>query len=47
VEYAQAISSKPHFPSKKELDDLIRDLGLTNSAAELLSAVFWVMHHAG
>ena len=35
AEYASSISSEPHFPTKKELDDLIRDLGLTKSGAEL------------
>ena len=35
---ASSTSSKPHFPTKKELDDLIRDLGLTKSGAELLTS---------
>ena len=37
AECASSTSSEPHFPTKKELDDLIRDLGLTKSAAELLT----------
>ena len=35
AEYAPSTSSEPYFPTKKELDDLIRDLGLTKSGAEL------------
>lgn len=31
-------STSPHFPNQRELDDLIRDLGLTKSGAELLSS---------
>ena len=27
AEYASSTSLKPHFPTKKELDDLIRDYG--------------------
>ena len=38
AEYAPSTSSKSHFPTKKELDDLIRDLGLTKSGAELLTS---------
>ena len=38
AEYASSISSEPHFPTKKELDDLIHDLGLTKSGAELLAS---------
>lgn len=30
------LSSEPHFPNQKEMDDLVRDLGLTKSNAELL-----------
>ena len=30
--------SKPHFPTKQELDDLIRDLGITKFEAELLTS---------
>ena len=37
AEYALSTSSESHFPTKKELDDLIRDLGLTKSGAELLT----------
>ena len=29
-------NSEPHFPSQQELDDLVRDMGLTKSNAELL-----------
>ena len=36
--YAFATSTRPHFPNKTELDDLIRDLGLTKSGAELLAS---------
>ena len=35
AEYAPSTSLEPHFPIKKELDDLIRDFGLTKSGAEL------------
>ena len=38
AEYASSTSSEPHFPIKKELDDLIRDLGLTKFGAELLTS---------
>ena len=38
VGYTQAKSSETHFPSKRELDDLTRDLGLTKSTAELLTS---------
>ena len=38
AEYAPSTSSEPHFPTKKGLDDLIRDLGLTKSGAELLTS---------
>ena len=38
AEYALPTSSVPHFPTKQELDDLIRDLGLTKSGAELLTS---------
>ena len=38
AEYALSTSLKPHFPTKKELDDLIRDLGLTKFGAELLAS---------
>ena len=37
-DYTPGTSSKPHFPNKTELDDLIRDLGLTKSGAELLTS---------
>ena len=36
--YAFATSTRPHFSNKTELDDLIRDLGLTKSGAELLAS---------
>ena len=38
AEYAPTTSAEPHFPTKKELDDLIRDLGLIKSRAELLTS---------
>ena len=38
AEYAPTTSAEPHFPTKQELDDLIRDLGLTKSGAELLTS---------
>ena len=38
AEYAPLTSSETHFPTKKELDDLIRNLGLTKSGAELLTS---------
>ena len=38
AEYASSTSSEPHFPTKKELDDLICDLGLTKSRAKLLTS---------
>ena len=31
-------SAEPHFPTKQELDDLIRGLGLTKFGAELLTS---------
>ena len=38
-DYNEDISSKsPHFPSQKEINYLIRDLGLTKSNAELLTS---------
>ena len=30
-------SKKPHFPNQQEMDDLIRDMGLTKENAELLT----------
>ena len=38
AEYAPTTSAEPLFPIKQELDDLIRDLGLTKSKAELLTS---------
>ena len=38
AEYAPTTSAEPHFPTKQEPDDLIRDLGLTKSKAELLTS---------
>ena len=38
AENASSTSSEPHFPIKKELDDLICDLGLTKFGAELLTS---------
>ena len=35
AEYVPSTSSEPHFPTKKKLNDLIRDVGLTKSGAEL------------
>ncbi|XP_076035733.1 uncharacterized protein LOC143021852 [Oratosquilla oratoria] len=37
-DFAPRTTSEPHFPSQSELDDLIRDLGLTKSGAELLTS---------
>ena len=37
AEYAPLTSSESHFPTKKKLDDLIRDLSLMKSGAELLT----------
>ncbi|KAI6646990.1 hypothetical protein LOD99_8989 [Oopsacas minuta] len=37
-EYLQSTSADRHYPSKRELDDLIRDLQLTKSAVELLTS---------
>ena len=37
VKYTTSISLEPHFPTKKELNDLIHDLGLTKSGAELVT----------
>ena len=31
-------NTEPHFPSQQELDDLVRDMGLTKSNAELLTS---------
>ena len=38
AEYTPSTSSESHFSAKKELDDLMRDLGLTKSGAELLTS---------
>ena len=38
AEYAPSTSSENHFPTKKELDDLIRDLGFAKSGAQLLTS---------
>ena len=38
AEYAPTTSAEPHFSTKQELDDLIRDLDLTKSGAELLTS---------
>lgn len=37
-EYQASSSKDPHFPNQEELDDLVRDLGLTKSNAELLAS---------
>ncbi|KAI6646139.1 hypothetical protein LOD99_9490 [Oopsacas minuta] len=37
-EYPQSTSANRHYPPKRELDDLIRDLQLTKFAAELLTS---------
>lgn len=34
----QNLSDEPHFPNQDELDDLVRDLGLSKSGAELLGS---------
>ena len=34
AEYAPTTSTEPHFPTKQELDDLIRDLGLIKLGAK-------------
>lgn len=36
--YVCEATAEPHFPNQSELDDLIRDLGLTKSNAELLTS---------
>ena len=36
--YQIYMSLEPHFPSQQEMDDLVRDLGLTKSNAELLTS---------
>ena len=38
AEYAPTTSAEPHFPTKQELDGLLRDLGLTKSGTELLTS---------
>ena len=38
AKYASSTGSETHFPTKKELDDLIRDLDLTKFGAELLTS---------
>ena len=38
AEYAPTTSTEPHFPTKQELDDLIRDLVPSKSGAELLTS---------
>lgn len=37
-DFIPRMTLEPHFPNQSELDDLIRDLGLTKSGAELLSS---------
>ena len=37
ADYALKTSAEPHFPTKQQLGDLIGDLGLTKSGAELLT----------
>ena len=36
AEYAPTTSAKPHFPTKQDLNDVIGDIGLTKSGAQLL-----------
>ena len=38
AEYALTTGAEPYFPTKQELDDLIRYLGLTKSGAKLLTS---------
>jgi len=38
IEYIPRISEKRHYPNQNELNDLIRDLGLTKSGGELLTS---------
>ena len=37
-DFSQKEDSKPHFPTQQELNDLIRDIGLTKSNAEILTS---------
>ena len=50
AEYAPTTSAEPHFPTKQELDDLIRDLDLTKSGAvdvvtNFPDVVFQILHY--
>ena len=38
AEYVATTSAEPHFPTKQEWNDLIRDLGLSKSGVELLTS---------
>ena len=37
AKYASSTSSELHFPTKKELDDLIRDLDLTKFCSRIIN----------
>ena len=37
AKYASSTSSEPHFPTKKELDDLICDLGLNEIRSRIIN----------
>ena len=36
--YKEGNPSEPHFPNQDELDDLVRDLGLSKAGSELLAS---------
>ncbi|KAI6650107.1 hypothetical protein LOD99_6189 [Oopsacas minuta] len=38
INFDEDLSWKPHFPNQQELNDLVRELGLTKSNAELLGS---------
>ena len=37
-EWCPSLSKQPHFPNQSEMDDLVRDLGLSKSGAEILTS---------
>ncbi|KAJ4425750.1 hypothetical protein ANN_27946 [Periplaneta americana] len=46
-DFSEDAEATPHFPTQKELNDLIRDLGLIKSCAELLTSRLKVVEHSG
>ncbi|KAJ4437814.1 hypothetical protein ANN_13752 [Periplaneta americana] len=46
-DFSEDAEATPHFPTQKELNYLIRDLGLIKSCAELLTSRLKVVEHFG